>query len=403
MKPRMLAERADWMRFPEAAYSESTSEADWTAELLESFKAILTRAAEVGFQVLEHEDFSFVGHRYQVATAAPARWQEGTPEAWLRGEINPFLRAVFYPPWSVGTHRELEPHLGPEGSDVMRRFRAHIGIDDCLGIVTHPLPNVVVVVWAFSDSLIELSRYERRLLTQIALHVEAGYRLRRRPEIVKAELRSDGRVVDRRADAPSTEVLEAQAARVLEARSRSHRSSADALDLWTALVAGRVTLAPRGRGSRRSYAVLDNPLESHPFHALSEGERDVLALAARGHSTKMVAYGLGISPATVSTRLASTASKLGLASRTELVRIAAMLSRDPRATLPDAELTASERDVLELLHRGLSNREIARLRSRSVRTIANQVASLLRKTGSDSRRALVARTIAADSNAAAST
>ena len=43
------------------------------------------------------------------------------------------------------------------------------------------------------------------------------------------------------------------------------------------------------------------------------------------------------------------------------------------------------------LQHGLSNEQIAAIRSRSVRTIANQVASLLRKTKSGSRRDLLVR------------
>lgn len=66
-----------------------------------------------------------------------------------------------------------------------------------------------------------------------------------------------------------------------------------------------------------------------------------------------------------------------------------MLAPDPRADLADNALTDAEREVLELLQHGLSNKEIAKRRSRSVRTIANQVASLLRKTKSSSRRALL--------------
>jgi DNA-binding NarL/FixJ family response regulator len=73
----------------------------------------------------------------------------------------------------------------------------------------------------------------------------------------------------------------------------------------------------------------------------------------------------------------------------ELVRLAAMLTRDPRARFTEIALTDAERDVLDLLQNGLSNEQIASMRSRSVRTIANQVASLLRKTKSGSRRELV--------------
>jgi DNA-binding NarL/FixJ family response regulator len=46
--------------------------------------------------------------------------------------------------------------------------------------------------------------------------------------------------------------------------------------------------------------------------------------------------------------------------------------------LPD-DLTKAERDVAALVLEGLSNREIARARGTSVRTIANQVAAIFRK------------------------
>ena len=48
--------------------------------------------------------------------------------------------------------------------------------------------------------------------------------------------------------------------------------------------------------------------------------------------------------------------------------------------LPD-ELTAAERDVAALVLEGMSNGEIAGLRGVSVRTVANQVASVFRKLG----------------------
>ncbi|MFO0741147.1 MAG: helix-turn-helix transcriptional regulator [Labilithrix sp.] len=56
--------------------------------------------------------------------------------------------------------------------------------------------------------------------------------------------------------------------------------------------------------------------------------------------------------------------------------------------MPSVELTAAEREVLGLLREGLSNEEIAQMRSRSARTVANQVAALLRKTGTRSRAEL---------------
>jgi len=54
-------------------------------------------------------------------------------------------------------------------------------------------------------------------------------------------------------------------------------------------------------------------------------------------------------------------------------------------------VTPGERAVLDLLLTGASNAQIARARGASPRTIANQVASLLRKVGAGSRYELMAR------------
>jgi DNA-binding NarL/FixJ family response regulator len=163
------------------------------------------------------------------------------------------------------------------------------------------------------------------------------------------------------------------------------------MDLWPALLSGKVSLVPRGTSAKRHYELIENAASSIDLRALSQPELDVLQQSARGLSTKLVAYALGVSPGSVSGRLAQVAAKLGVASRLELLRVASLFSGDPRAREPDAALSEAEKDVLALLERGLSNGEIARLRARSTRTIANQVASLLRKTNSATRRELVVR------------
>ncbi len=60
----------------------------------------------------------------------------------------------------------------------------------------------------------------------------------------------------------------------------------------------------------------------------------------------------------------------------------------PAAKLP--ALTGAEREVLDHLLAGKSNAVIARLRRTSVRTVANQVASIFRKLGVSSRSELAA-------------
>jgi DNA-binding CsgD family transcriptional regulator len=55
------------------------------------------------------------------------------------------------------------------------------------------------------------------------------------------------------------------------------------------------------------------------------------------------------------------------------------------------ELTSTERHVLELVLASRSNSEIAKERGTSARTVANQIASIFRKTSAGSRAELVAR------------
>ncbi len=58
--------------------------------------------------------------------------------------------------------------------------------------------------------------------------------------------------------------------------------------------------------------------------------------------------------------------------------------------LPAGKLTAAETAIAELAIAGVSNGEIARARGRSVRTVANQLASIYRKLAVGSRSELAA-------------
>jgi len=64
---------------------------------------------------------------------------------------------------------------------------------------------------------------------------------------------------------------------------------------------------------------------------------------------------------------------------------AAAASAYPGAESPRHRLTAREREVLSLVARGKSNREIARMLSISEKTVKNHVSNLLHKLGADRR------------------
>jgi DNA-binding NarL/FixJ family response regulator len=164
-------------------------------------------------------------------------------------------------------------------------------------------------------------------------------------------------------------------------------------ELWGALVAGHVRLVDcrrEGPIGEHRYRIVTNTLEERQTRALSPGEILVLDNAANGLSMKAIAYTLGIASPTVSARLARAAAKVGANGRLDVVRLARTLGdrRRPSSPAQLASLTAAERDVLALVQRGLTNERIAAARGRSARTIANQISSILRKTGGGSRREL---------------
>ena len=69
--------------------------------------------------------------------------------------------------------------------------------------------------------------------------------------------------------------------------------------------------------------------------SLSDRERQVTALAASGRHNKLIAYELGLSPATVRVLMARAAAKLGVASRDELVeRYRQHLTSESRSEAP---------------------------------------------------------------------
>ena len=266
----------------------------------------------------------------------------------------------------VGTHGEILPFLSESGRSALLGQHRALGTADAVGLVVRPEPGVWMALFAVTSEPVRLRARQRMRLVQLALHLQNALRLRRTPNAVHTVVAPDGTIVDLHGS-PST----------------------PAHGIWNALVAGNCSVVPREWEGVACYGVLENEPTARCFRALSAAEKRVVQHASRGLSNKMLGYALGLSPSSISRLLESAALKLGFGSRAKLVRIASLLSGDETAT-PTTELTQAEGDVLELVRAGLSNRAIAEARGRSERTVANQVAALLRKTGSQNRRRLIA-------------
>ncbi len=97
-------------------------------------------------------------------------------------------------------------------------------------------------------------------------------------------------------------------------------SSSELLDAVHAVVAGRRYLSPPlSDRAVEAYARLAEGA-SDSYDTLTTREREVLQLAAEGHTSQDIAGRLGISPRTVETHRANLMRKLGLAGQTDLIR-----------------------------------------------------------------------------------
>lgn len=89
-----------------------------------------------------------------------------------------------------------------------------------------------------------------------------------------------------------------------------------------AVVGRRFLSAPLSERALEAYAQKANGKPQDAFDTLSPREREVLNLAAEGHTNSEVAARLFISPRTVESHRASVMHKLGLHSHVDLVRFA---------------------------------------------------------------------------------
>ncbi|MCC6623577.1 MAG: helix-turn-helix transcriptional regulator [Deltaproteobacteria bacterium] len=389
---RPLLRKLDGVELLERIYAPEPDWQRWGMDLIDIVNSAAVRSRLIVLTVVAHGDALASLQPLHIIGGEAASWLASAADAFFQDLDPETVAAAWYPGRPLVTHSELFAHLSPHRREQLARARA--GFADCLGAFAYPQPGVIAVVCVLLDEVAALSAIERRHLRRVAAHLEGGVRLRMRPDLaVAAVLRSDGRLLDASGDdvARRRDDLAHQIRRVELARARTARRDPDALEHWRALVDGTYTIVPRAAGpwsTRREYLFVRNGSLARRDAQLGMREAEVVRQVARGLSQKEVAYALGISEGSVSAALERVRVRLGLGSRVELVRVARGALGLVAARVATDTLTQAERAVLTLLREGLTNADIARLRSTSPNTIANQVASILRKTGASGRRAL---------------
>ncbi|WP_437959466.1 LuxR C-terminal-related transcriptional regulator [Sorangium sp. So ce119] len=392
--PSIVRAGTDFISVLEALYQPEPDTTRWAGDLLVAIGGVVEAPRGLCMGVVAHED-DYENPAFMFSAVSEPSLMAISDRSKIAMANREVFRAAYYPGRPVVTHSEVAATLTEEGKACFCASRDPWGGRDGLALFAYPRPGLPVLLFVPVDHDLTLSRAEQRVLLRVAGHLDSSLRLRYRPDLaIAAVLSPSGRFLD----LDDASIESAQRERLTErvitlerARLRGRRKDPAALDDWQALIEGRYSVVPRDdTDGKRHYLLIRNAAVAESHARFSAREIDVLRLAARGFTGKGITYALGLPPSSVSTALASAAAKVGLRSRHALVEVAVAMFGVRSSDAPVATLTPAERDVLELLRRGLTNAEIARLRERSIRTVANQVAAVLHKCGAPSRRALAA-------------
>lgn len=239
--------------------------------------------------------------------------------------------------WTLST---LQTPQDAQGRAALERVRAFWNPMELFGIVGRNPDGTCLVFSAILPEAARLTPSFKGHWTRMAVHLAAAWRLRRSLQQAPAtrETQDGEAVIDPKSGRvahavgaaqplDAREALQRAVCAIDRARIRTVRDDPlGAVELWSGLVAGRWSMIDRcDTDGRRYYVAHKNDPQAPEPRALSERERQVVAYAVQGHPNKLIAYELGISAATVSNHLRSAQQKLGLRSRTELVRVGRLL------------------------------------------------------------------------------
>lgn len=188
--------------------------------------------------------------------------------------------------------------------------------------------------------------------------------------------------------------------------------------VWTALKAGEVHIVSWGHTSEECFLELERTDQQKPSHRTRQF--DMAERLMSGCSEKVVGLEAGVAPSTVACRFALAMKALGITCTlhtTPLLLIMAVHAASGRPTgftsawlfrssenagrrftvsapRPDMQLTTvlprEQLNVLRLMIEGRSQRQIAEMRGRSTRTIANQLSFVYQRLGARGRNEIIA-------------
>lgn len=331
--------RADVVSLVEAAYLRNDDLQNWLENLVHTADAALSGGRGVFGIIIENGDresddgdgkVDHVTDRTRVLAAS----YSGLPDRILEAAAplmeftpNEKVRQQYMSAGPVGTLSGVFAKVGEFDKRLMAT-----GFADAMYLRAADLSGIELVLAVPGERPIRIPAARRLLLSYVASHVKTAYRLRAKYADalsvangdVEAIMSPDGKIEHasgKALEGDSREVLRAAARACLRAKSRTVDPQS-ALAEWRALFRGRWSVVDHSDTDGKMFVVARrNEPKTPQIKGLSARENVVAALAARGHSNKEIQYELGWPISTVASCLTSATFKLGVSSRTELVRV----------------------------------------------------------------------------------
>ncbi len=319
----------------EAAYDLEADDEAWLGTLLQEVRPFIDHGLGAYAHFYEtSSDFSAVQVRAPIFVGCKPGFFEAIVTAARMLEARHLRAAYGGSPCQSFSQAHARVGLVYSESEAMRLLARESGTADLL----------IVNAWqggvrgcSFIAAVDRERRYPARTastLGRATRHIAAAHRLRQvvqrgdgRVSLdAEAVLDARGAVLHAEGEAKGKlerEVLAATTRALVRVQERWGSQDPEQVALhWNALVDGRWSLVDSfDNDGKRFLLARRNALELPEPSALTPAERQVAALFARGHSSKLVAYELGLSASAVSSTLKRALRKLHLKSRTELVAL----------------------------------------------------------------------------------
>ncbi len=333
--------KVDCVRIIEAGYAAAASDEEWMAGVLEPLEP-LTRGMGLMSGIVDFDEGGPRVGNWLPRGAVPEGFAPGWQAlyAHLGQHFPDSLRNLLSPnPSVICWATERASCLPGAALPVARELLGRARFKDALGLLAaEPSGPSLLVTVPYREEVTVPPRTLHQL-TRATAHLCSALRLRRRAlapvdevgglaQDVEAVLDPSGRMQHARHGAEGKAErasLSGIVRRIERARGRLRRTDPEeALEIWLALFDGRWSVVERTESDGRRFLLARrNPPGDRDPIALTQGERDVLACVARGHSNKYTGYLLGVATSTVATRLESALRKLGLPARRDAIEMLA--------------------------------------------------------------------------------